>query len=414
MRYNVGMNSRRLTVLLVTVSVFELAFIVHLVSSRAPSASKDLPKKDTKPSSHDIKTIEKTVTNRFDWRSVESSDYRAYITNLRSIGCPEETVRDIIIADIEKMLAAKQHAVADAKSDGRNFWEPEPDDTTDLLAGEKVAEQEAIEKEKQRIVKDLLGIDLAVEKKKLTSEQNFVDRRLRFLPAEKRATVAAILERFNEQELRLQRAGAETANKSDYGENLNKLRAQKEMDLSAVLSPTEKQLLEYWTSSLGISTRHSLGALEKPTEQEFIAIYNLRKEYERQYGADVVDLNDPIIRAQAELESEQLENRIRAALGENRYTEYTRGKDTDFRVFTELAHHFDLPSTTATKVYDLKKSVDQQLTKLTATETITDEQRLALSQQVRIDAGTKLRELLGERAFTFYRRNGEAGWFEIR
>src|SRR5687767_831304 len=39
----------------------------------------------------------------FDWRLVESEDYKKYIVNLRSIGCPEETIRDIITADVNKL-----------------------------------------------------------------------------------------------------------------------------------------------------------------------------------------------------------------------------------------------------------------------------------------------------------------------
>src|SRR3569623_2104048 len=34
------------------------------------------------------------------WSHVESPDYATYIANLRSIGCPEQTIRDIIIADV--------------------------------------------------------------------------------------------------------------------------------------------------------------------------------------------------------------------------------------------------------------------------------------------------------------------------
>src|SRR5437868_6638046 len=34
-------------------------------------------------------------TNQFHWSQIESSDYRAYIANLRAIGCPEPTIRDI-------------------------------------------------------------------------------------------------------------------------------------------------------------------------------------------------------------------------------------------------------------------------------------------------------------------------------
>ena len=36
------------------------------------------------------------VTNQFHWAQIESEDYKTYIARLRSIGCPEPTIRDII------------------------------------------------------------------------------------------------------------------------------------------------------------------------------------------------------------------------------------------------------------------------------------------------------------------------------
>ena len=38
-------------------------------------------------------------TNDFRWSQLESTDYRQYIANLRAIGCPELTLRDIIMTD---------------------------------------------------------------------------------------------------------------------------------------------------------------------------------------------------------------------------------------------------------------------------------------------------------------------------
>jgi len=35
----------------------------------------------------------------FSWQQLESPDYQTYVANLRDIGCPEQTIRDIIIAD---------------------------------------------------------------------------------------------------------------------------------------------------------------------------------------------------------------------------------------------------------------------------------------------------------------------------
>src|SRR6267143_4470910 len=44
----------------------------------------------------------------FHWRQIESSDYKTYIANLRAVGCPEQTIRDIIIADVTKAYEARK------------------------------------------------------------------------------------------------------------------------------------------------------------------------------------------------------------------------------------------------------------------------------------------------------------------
>ena len=48
----------------------------------------------------------------FQWSSLESTDYPTYIANLRQIGCPEPTLRDIISGDLESIYAAKRAAIS--------------------------------------------------------------------------------------------------------------------------------------------------------------------------------------------------------------------------------------------------------------------------------------------------------------
>src|SRR6266436_2371542 len=55
-----------------------------------------------------MRTTTALETDKLDWRSIESEDYRAYIKNLREIKCPEETIRDIIIADVNKLFARRR------------------------------------------------------------------------------------------------------------------------------------------------------------------------------------------------------------------------------------------------------------------------------------------------------------------
>src|SRR5579871_1431151 len=68
----------------------------HIVLRAVPSPPSPIPK-----------PVTIVKTNEFHWAHLESEDYRDYIARLRAIGCPEETIRDIIIADVEKLIAPK-------------------------------------------------------------------------------------------------------------------------------------------------------------------------------------------------------------------------------------------------------------------------------------------------------------------
>src|SRR4051812_19467484 len=73
-----------------------------IVSHRAASPSVVTP-------AHNLIVKTNVVLRRqfFSWGEVESADYPTYISNLRSIDCPEQTIRDIIIADVNTLYAKR-------------------------------------------------------------------------------------------------------------------------------------------------------------------------------------------------------------------------------------------------------------------------------------------------------------------
>jgi len=52
----------------------------------------------------------------FRWGQLESTDYHIYVANLRGIGCPEQTIRDIITADVDSVFAAHRQNLTNAVS----------------------------------------------------------------------------------------------------------------------------------------------------------------------------------------------------------------------------------------------------------------------------------------------------------
>jgi hypothetical protein len=54
----------------------------------------------------------------FHWSQIESADYATYIANLRRIGCPEQTIRDIIFADVDEAFFVSRREQLKQKQTG--------------------------------------------------------------------------------------------------------------------------------------------------------------------------------------------------------------------------------------------------------------------------------------------------------
>src|SRR5262249_41739676 len=92
---------------------------VELPSTPPPKSAALRPEDHTRPTTAE--------TNILSWQQLESEDYRTYIERLRSIGCPEQTIRDIIIADVDKLMAPRMHGIVPYRSDLK-YWQPEAEE----------------------------------------------------------------------------------------------------------------------------------------------------------------------------------------------------------------------------------------------------------------------------------------------
>src|SRR6267378_5933873 len=88
----------------------------------------------------------------FSWRELESTDYPTYVANLREIGCPEQTIRDIIIADVNALYARRR--AAELVTSEQQWWRSEPDAEVMEAAAEK---SKALEDERRGLLTRLLG-----------------------------------------------------------------------------------------------------------------------------------------------------------------------------------------------------------------------------------------------------------------
>src|SRR5436309_14949951 len=104
------------------------------------------------PPANLIKTNVVVRRLHFRWDDVESEDYPTYIKNLREIGCPEPTIRDIIVAEVNQLFAKRQ--ATEVLAPEHQWWRSDPDPDVEQAAAEKL---QALETERHELLTSLLG-----------------------------------------------------------------------------------------------------------------------------------------------------------------------------------------------------------------------------------------------------------------
>ncbi len=320
----------------------------------------------------------------FRWNDVESADYRQYIANLRAIGCPEATIRDLIVADLNGLYSARMQAIWQ-----RPVWvywkksrnsSPTPDQVRQLMA---------LDREKAGILKELLGITANV--------QELIDtvylqtwgsgHELLFLPADKREAALQVL------------------NESGFAERLAKFQelnqgmppgrdlfAEELKILAPVLSPTELEEFRLRHSPTAQQLCNEVAYLNC-TPAEFKALMDLR---EQDLGPAAANLGvDHAIAA----------DEIRKLLGDDRARDFERVSDMGYFSMHAAADQAGLPADLADQAgqiaYDLRTAAEH----IARNTTLSTEERQRQVQALMAPAEARLEAALGDQAGAAIRVN---------
>jgi hypothetical protein len=289
------------------------------------------------------------ITRRqlFSWRDVESADYATYVTNLRDIGCPEQTVRDIIIADVNTVFARKR--ATELETPDQQWWRSAPDPSVLQGAAEKAR---ALEGERRTLLTSLLGTnwetgDLVSLPRPSRPGVPLDGKVLGTLSADTKQAIQDVSLR-SEDRLEAYLNAQRHAGKEADPAVLAKLRQQTRDDLARVLSPPqlEEFLLRY--SQNANDLRASFGQLKffNQTADEFRAVFRATDSLDQRIQL-LADATDPSSLGQRKALEDQRENAIKTALGPQRYAEYQRLHDPVYRDAVAAAEEAGTPDAAA-------------------------------------------------------------------
>ncbi len=346
-------------------------------------------------------------TNDFHWSQLESTNYREFIVNLRAVGCPERTIKDIIITDVMRLYAQRR---GQFYHNGRPFQYWETDDKrklTEPQIEERDAELAQIDKDLPAVLRELLGINYERELNKFFVDADEDNSRLGFLSEDQRTQVLSLREKFEGKREHILYALQNGKPAPSDMEELRQIDQEQDEALAQVLTPQEKDQYELSTSATADRLRQQLIGFN-PTQEEFLDLYQRQKAIDDAYEFE--DANDPTVSAAKASDEAEAMKSFKESLTDDRVAQLDRSQDPDYQNLCVLSQRYDLPADAAGTLLDMRQAVEEERQKLLSDKNIAPERVEAALQAIQAETEKAARETLGEKAFTQYSQS--AAWIK--
>jgi hypothetical protein len=327
------------------------------------------------------------------WKDIESDDYPTYVRNLRGIGCPPETVRDIIVADVNALFARRR--AVEVPHAAQQWWRLEPDSELADLITTKTSE---LERERRDLLTRLLGSgweEAIAAGEAPGAGDELSGPLLGDLTEEARRQVRAIERASRERAATLLREHGPGA--SLKAAESARLERETRARLAEVLNP--EQLEEYLL-------RHSLTAQRLRAElkevdvtpEEFRSLFKAMDALDAE-KTELGEGSDPASRKRlAELERKE-QAALEKEVGTARYVRLRLARDAVFRDTWNVAEKAGVAAEQVIPLYQVNQATIEERRRVLADDSLPPEEqtrRLAELYEQRLVA---LRALVGADAF---------------
>ena len=341
----------------------------------------------------------------FHWRMVESDDYRQYIANLRAIECPDRVIRDLIVADVEKLYGQRG---ADLEPAHIEPWY----NAAHRRVAQRVAttREDVLHAEQRAVIKELLGYEWSSEAAKVWNEEPIAALLLGFLSDEKGVYVVQLIESMEKESRRIRDAADQILLDQDRAQ-LRQLFGRMTGELSTLLSLGEGDELRRRIQVIKFAMHDGEkfeGVNLTGADLRQITGLSLRV-------SDVMEdlvLRDGEDPPEAELKQRQqaFEKDLAQLLGPARFADYQRAQDGAFHEAFQFARVHDLPTTAAVKVYETRRNAEREAGLIAQDTSLSAEQQAIALQAIQQTAAQTIAGSLGVAGQEYLTNN--TAWFQ--
>jgi len=342
-----------------------------------------------------------TVVRRqnFVWSDVESDDYYTYIANLRLIGCPEATIRDIIVADVNLQFARRRST--ELVTPQQQWWRSTPDPGILQAATDAAL---ALERERRDLLTELLGPDWESAEYPFPSAFTLSSLDGPVLGGLSTEVKAAVHQVERQQQDRIQSYLAQAREEGGPVDELALARIEYEtrQALASLLDPEalEEYLLRY--SSTAANLRASLTDIQV-SPAEFRTLFT---------ALDAGDTPPPAATATDNVKARQEQNEaaLRQVLGDDRYEAYRLNQDPLYQQARAIAAETGLPDSKILPLAAIVRLTEEEELRIRSDPALDADQRLEQLQATHAAQRESLRALLGDQAYERYLEKRPTLW----
>jgi hypothetical protein len=334
------------------------------------------------------------ISKKFGWQDVETDAYRSYIESLRAVGCPDDKIRTIVVADVNELFDKRR--LQEAVRHDIQWWRPEAQN----LAIVNILQERgrALEEQRAALIAKLLGEEAATQEKSdtlLWSSVQLTGPVLGALAPDVHNEVQDICARSMERHQNYFWTRVNDGQPMNQVE-MAKLREQTRSDLRKILNDDQVEEFVLRYSHNASRLREELRGFE-PTPDEFRKIFRaidpLEHQMQLEYGGP-----EAMSEKQRERFDGQRNEAIREALSPERYQAFLLTKDPLYRQAQMVALQYGAPPKAVLPLYKMTKLNESKRQEIINDANLTPQQKSEALNAMNLEQQRHIQRIVTENA----------------
>jgi hypothetical protein len=346
----------------------------------------------------------------FQWSQIASQNLKLYRDNLRVIGCPELTVREIIRAVINEDFRTRRRNLLDSFQD--HYWGM-------VLRGELVKRQwlsrtdwgqtlTSLAAEREQLISDVLGPDALTTEAGRQAQMADWEQKFSWLSPEKRARMIELQKQYQQQ---LADWAATLGSRADGAptpeDDAARQKFQQDFEAAEQQLLTPQELAELHLRESDVANWAASLPGFNPTEDEWRSLTGLRSQFEASQGALAKpDLTDAQRGAQQDELQSNFVSSVQAALGPDRFAQYQLANNDQYQVLHNVTQRYGLPDSVVAQGLNVQQTAQAAADQVRANSSLSPQEQQAALNAIQNETEKTLGQILGAGVLSTYKEFG--------